>query len=273
MKKSPNHSSERTPQQPMLPTSVRCAIGTAMLTVLPACQSTSTIQTDIQSPVIVDVSVKPEPESEPEPTDTQEVVAECKDVTPQCAVSDALADPLKLVTQLDDHIYSDGSSKSCIWQNEFVKIVSYGCPHAKSKLYPDRSREHQIMFRIHYPSGNIFDIYINTKTHKSVFDVNHSGYNYFYVSLSKTQNTQPIYQHNMPLDDFLKLQDIIGDHDDKVPHIFFSNAGGFDTKGVDPNTVDRKAFEEFVTKPDETWYRFMQQFKSLYTRHGFRRAD
>ncbi len=266
MKKSPSYLSEQSPQQPIFPRSVRNVFSAALLAALPACQSTSPTQTDIMTPATVDVSeLKPKPESKPEPNNTKEIVSEEKVLTPQRAISDALAEPLKLTKLKDDSLLS--ISNFCVWQNSHVEVITYNCPTPPPEI--DKNPEEMLTVRIHYPSGYVFTF--GVQVYKSAFEVNHGDDYWLSVNLQKSQNIQPTYRPDMPLNE---LEDFLEELDSDVGGIRFDNKGEIDVyDDVGIETLDRKAFEAFVKDPGEEWYTLLQTLKRLYTKHGFRQAD
>lgn len=274
MKKSPCYLRSQSPEQPLIPPNLRQSIGIILLTTLPACSGPTAKQADSQVQPIIEVpTTAPSLTKEPEPDETEEIVVEDNDFTPQRALRAALSEPLKLTAQLDGTDF-DAGKRVCLWRNSQVLIRSDYC----EKYDRNRSQgtKDQVMhIVIHAADGKTLDFYVKAPWDKSVYNTQRSDYKEFDVAHMDYSLTDPKYQHQTSPENyqnFVKQLNAPGKGVDNGKAMLESYCG-WDMDGQicpSKNENMKKSIKEFWEDPGKEWYTFMKTLGQLYDQHGLR---
>jgi hypothetical protein len=255
MKNSPDRQFE----QPLLPASVRQAIGIALLASLPTSCSTTPKQVNDQPP---NIAVEIPAATPPGPSDTEEVETQNSRLTPKKALHLALAEPLQFLKRTEEH---DGkfTFHACFWRNSKVLIKTNECVNSSLRF-------DQIIVYIHSPNEGSIGLVANTDyPQKEVYEEIRSNYTNFWVLYSKWRapNTPYAAWASSPeaYEQFYRELDVSKREERcrlQTPPMHCSI-------NFPQSTAFKRRSEAFWKNPGKDWYTFLQIIKKLHNQHGF----
>ncbi len=271
-------------EQPVLPASVRQAVGIVILASLQAGCSATPKQVNTQSPV----ATVEMPTTDPVSMEPVETLQEDKGFTPKKALKLAMVEPLEFIEKKLIRIWRGYGYYECYWKNSEALVIT-----GFSKNLPGYSayqpKNKFVRVTIVSPDGKSITIKADNTytTDKTIYEETDRRYygSSFLVSYVDWGTAEPRYTGGLSYDAYSDfLEELVEEAKEQTRKLEFKEPP-HPTCSIQSKPPEREplechnfpedsplgyAIEDFWRKPGEEWFTFLRTLEKLYTKHDLR---